>query len=301
MNDYRKKDRSTFNLKILGILFVIPALLLITAMSIVPIVCNFILSFFSWNGNSSLKAIGFQNYIQAFTDSVTLVSFYHSVFIAIFSTVIAVLSGLILALMINKMGKKEGSFYRFIFFTPSMTPLTVIGLLFVFILSPDIGLLNNILRLIGLGDLQHAWLAEPGTVLWSIVIIGGWRFVGVAMMFCYTAIVAIPSSMFEACRIDGAGYIKQVQMIILPLIKPTIQLTTMMLLMWSYKTYDIVWAMTKGGPGDLSRTIPVRMLETGFTFNQFGYSSAIGVLLTILVSISVWAVQRSLRGEIYEY
>lgn len=301
MNNLIKRGSNSSRLRIVGILFMLPALFFIVIAIVIPIFWNLLLSFTSWNGNSAIKPVGFENYINVFKDHVTMMGFYNSIFISVFSSAIAILSGLVLALMIYRMGKKEGAFFRFVFFTPSMTPFTVIGLLFVFILSPDLGLLNNLLKLVGLGSLQHAWLGEPGTVLWSIAIIGGWRFTGIVMMLFYTAINTIPSSMFEAGRIDGAGYFKQVGIIILPLIKPTIQLTIMMVLMWSFKTYDVVWTMTKGGPGDFSKTIPIRMLEVGFQYNQFGYASSIGVLLTILVSISILVAQRLTRGEKYEY
>jgi raffinose/stachyose/melibiose transport system permease protein len=297
----KNRFKRNMNLKTLGILLVLPAFLFITITMIAPILWNAYLSFTSWDGNSKIKAAGFNNYINIFKDHVTLLGFYHSIFIAIISSLIAVISGLFLALMINKMNKKEGGFFRFIFFMPSMIPFTVIGFLFVFILSPEIGLLNNILRLLGLGSLQHAWLSEPGTVIWSIAIIGGWRFTGVVMMLCYTAIITLPVSMFEAARIEGAGYIKQIQIIIIPLIMPTIRLSILLLLMWSFKTYDIVWAMTKGGPGDLSTTVPVRMLDIAFRYNQFGYASAIGVLLTILVTITILIAQKMTRRTVYEY
>lgn len=295
------EKRGTAHLRALGVLFTLPALLFITFTTVVPILWNLALSFTSWNGNSSLQADGLANYMHAFSDSDTLLGFRNSILISAASTLIAILSGFILALLIYRMGRREGAFYRFVFFTPSMTPFTVIGLLFVFILSPDTGLLNSLLGIFGLNSLQHAWLGEPQTVLWCISIIGGWRFTGIVMMLFYTAVTSIPPSMFEAGRIDGAGYFKQVRIIILPLIKPTVQLTVMMVLMWSFKTYDVVWTMTKGGPGNVSKTVPIRMLEVGFQYNQFGYAAAIGVLLTILVSVSILAVQRLTRGDRYEY
>lgn len=297
----KSKNKNTLVLKMMGILFILPALVFIVFTTVIPIIWNLFLSFTSWDGNSAIQLVGFQNYIEVFSDSVTLLGFYRSIFIAIISSTIAMVSGLTLALMIYKMGKREGAFFRFVFFTPSMIPLTVIGILFVFILSPDIGLLNNFFGLIGLESLQHAWLSEPNLVMWVIAIIGGWRFTGVIMMLCYTAIYSVPTSLFEAGEIDGATYFMQVRKIILPMIKPTIQLAIMMMLMWSFKTYDIVWSMTKGGPGDFSRTVPIRMLEVSFSYNRFGYGAAIGVLLTIVVSIFIIASQKLTKGDVYEY
>lgn len=287
--------------RILGIAFLIPALLFILFTMIIPIGWNLILSLTMWNGFSNIQFAGLDNYTKLLQDSITLKGFYYSVFIAVVSSLIAIISGILLALMVNRVGRKEGSVYRLVFFAPSMMPFVIIGLLFTFILSPDAGLLNHFFRLIGLERLEHAWLSEPGTVLWTMAAISGWRFSGFVMMLIYTAIVTIPASMFEAARLEGLNYYNQVRMIILPLIMPTIRLVSVLMLILSFKTYDIVWAMTKGGPGDFSRTIPVRMLDVAFSYNEFGYAAAIAVVLTILVALIIFVSQKFTRGNVYEY
>lgn len=295
------KNDLTRRTKLLGAAFLIPALLFIGSTMVVPIGWNAVMSFTTWNGIGEMKAAGWSNYAVFFQDPVTLKGFYYSVFIAVVSSSIAVLTGLLLALMIYRAGRKEGAFYRLVFFAPAMMPLVVIGLLFTFILSPDTGLVNHALRAIGLQSLERAWLAEPGTVLWTIAAIGGWRFSGFVMMLTYTAIVTLPASMFEAAKLEGMGYFRQVRMIILPLIMPTIRLVTMLMLIISFKTYDIVWAMTQGGPGDFSRTVPVRMLDVAFRYNEFGYAAAISVMLTIVVSLVIALSRKLTKGSVYEY
>jgi raffinose/stachyose/melibiose transport system permease protein len=291
-----KKSKS----RLLGIVFLVPAITMLMLTIIIPMIWNFVLSFNEWNGMNKLKFIGILNYKNAITDSATRLAFTNSVFMALVSTTIAIVSGLFLAIMIYRLGKIEGAIFRFVFFTPSMIPMTIIGILFIFILSPDIGLLNSVLRLVGLGSLQHAWLSDPDLVVWVIAFVSGWRYSGVIMMLCYTGIIGIPTTLFEAAQIDGAGFLKQIRTIILPLIKPTIQLSIVMMLIWSFKTYDIVWAMTKGGPGNVSITVPIRMLQTTFTFNKFGSGAATGVILTLVVSIFIIVTQRLMKGETYE-
>lgn len=288
-------------MRLLGISFLIPAFLFIAFTMLIPIGWNLVLSFSSWDGYSGMKAAGLQNYVELFRDSVTMKSFYYSIFIAVVSSLIALLSGLALALMIYKTGRKEGAFYRLVFFTPSMIPFIVIGLLFTFLLSPDMGLLNHLLKLAGLESLERAWLAEPGVVLWTIAVVSGWRFSGFVMMLLYTAIVTIPASMFEAARMEGLSYAGQVRMIIMPLIMPTIRLVSMLMLILSFKTYDVVMAMTRGGPGDFSRTTPIRMMDVAFRFNEFGYAAAIAVALTVLVALVILVSQKFSKGESYEY
>lgn len=285
----------------LGIAILMPAALFITMTMIIPIGWNLLLSFAKWSPLSSMQFIGLDNYIRLFQDSTVLKGFKYSIMIAIVSSVVALTLGLLLALMVYKIGNKEGALYRLIIFAPNMMPFIVIGLLFAFLLSPDHGLINQFFRLIGLGSLERAWLSEPGLVLWTISVVNGWKGCGGVMMLIYTAIIAIPASMFEAARLEGASYFRQIRLIIMPLIKPTISLVSMLVLIGSFKAYDIVYTMTKGGPGDYSKIVPIQMLDTGFFFNDFGYAAAIGVLFTVLVAIIIFISRTVARGDAYEY
>ena len=297
---YRAKGISR-KLSMLGILFMIPALCFLLIDIVIPFAWNSYISFFDYNGVSAMKLSGFDNYRSVLSNRTTMLSFMNSVYIALTMASIALVVGLVLSIMLYKMGQREGSFYRFVIFVPGMIPFTVIGLLFAFILAPDIGLVNNLLKILHLGHLQRAWLGEKGTVVWAIAIVAGWRTCGITMMLFYTAILKIPESMFEAARIEGADYFRQVRIIVLPLLKRTIQVVSMLVLMWSFKTYDIVYTMSGGGPGNASIIVPIRMIENAFTYNRFGSSAAMGVCLTVLVSAFVIIVRRLFRGEAYEY
>ncbi|MFD0695935.1 carbohydrate ABC transporter permease [Paenibacillus sp. GCM10027628] len=287
--------------RMLGIAILIPAAFFIAFTMIVPIGWNFVLSFAKWSPLSSIQMVGLDNYIQLFQDTTTLKGFKYSIMIAIVSSLIALLLGLLLALMVYRIGSKEGAVLRLIFFAPNMMPFIVIGLLFAFILSPDMGLINQFFRLIGMTSLEHAWLSEPGLVLWTISVVSGWKGCGGVMMLFYTAMLTIPASMFEAARLEGASYFRQIRIIILPLIMPTIRLVSMLVLIGSFKAYDIVYSMTKGGPGDYSKIVPIQMLDTGFYYNEFGNAAAIGVLFTVLVAVIMFISQKLAKGDVYEY
>ncbi|RZT02976.1 carbohydrate ABC transporter permease [Cuneatibacter caecimuris] len=295
---YGKLDKK---LMFIGILFLMPATILVAFTTIIPVVWNIVLSLCKWNGNGPMEFVGLENFTKLFTDTPTLKTIGNSLFIAGVSTIFTMVLGILLALMIYKTGKKEGAFFRFVFYNPNIMPMTVAGLLFVFVLAPDEGLLNNIFAAMGLESLQHAWLAEPGLVLWTLAIVAGWKGSGCIMMLIYTGVLAIPDSLFESAKLDGANYFKEVRMIILPLIKPTICMVFSMEVMWSFKTYDIVWTMTQGGPGSLSKTAPISMIQQAFTYNKFGYASAIGLVFSVIVLICIGVVRRMLRSETYEY
>ncbi len=296
-----KRQSLQVKTKLLGILLLIPAALFISFTVIIPVVWNLVLSFADWSPLTKMKMVGFDHYIELFRDQVTINGFKYSIFIALVSSAIALSLGMLLALLVYRMGNREGTVLRLIFFAPSMMPFIIIGLMFTFMLDPATGLVNHILGVIGLDNLQHAWLSEPGLVLWVVAAVSGWKGSGAVMMLFYTAIVSVPTSMFEAARLEGAGYFRQIGLIILPLIMPTIRLVSMLVLIGSFKTYDVVMAMTKGGPGDHSKTVPMQMLDVSFKFNEFGYSAAIGVVFTILVGVVIFLSMKMARGDVYEY
>jgi raffinose/stachyose/melibiose transport system permease protein len=285
----------------LGSVFLLPAALFILVTVVVPLGWNFALSATEWNGFTPMKTVWLDNFIHFFQDSPAQKAFLNSIRISLVSSAFALLFGMFLALLVYRLERRTSTVLRLIYFAPSMMPMIVIGLMFTFILTPDVGLVNQLLKLLGFESLQRAWLGEPRLVLWSLAVVSGWRGSGSVMILFYTAIIAIPSQMFEAAHIEGAGYLRQIRYIILPLIMPTIGLVSMLVMIGSFKTYDIVFSMTKGGPGNYSKTVPIQMLENAFKYNEFGYAAAIGVLFTLLVSIIIFVMNRLSKGEVHEY
>lgn len=301
MNVDRKKKSNSKSRKILGILFVLPALILVIISRVYPFIWNFVISFFKWDLFSKIKWVFVDNYTNMIKDTVLKRAVNNSLYMGIVAAVIGVLLGMILALMIYRMRKTEGAIYRTVFFIPSMLPQAVVGLLFVFILNPDMGLLNNFLRQIGLSNLEHAWLSDKKVVLITISVISGWKLTGLSMMLFYTAINSLPHTFFESAQIDGIGYLRQIYYIIIPLIKPTIQLTTMLCILNTFKAYDLVAVLTNGGPGTYTTIVPMHMLTVGFTYNEFGRSGAIAMLFALMVTAVMYIFNKLLKGEVYEY
>lgn len=296
-----KKFRPEKFTSITGILFLIPAFIFISFSTFIPTIWNVIISFQKWDGFLSHKWVGFDNYFAAIMDETVRKCLFNSAYLALASTAIAVVAGVILAILIYKLGKREGAIYRLIIFMPVMLPLAIIGLLFAFILNPEMGLVNNFLKLIGAGSLAKAWLEDPSTAMWCLILVGAWRMIGLTMMLSFAAIQQLPSELFESCRIDGASYFRQVRSMVLPLIAPIIKLSTVFTLVLTFKTYDLVFVMTEGGPAELTKTIPLHMITTAFTFNEYGFSAAMGFLLTLLVMFIIILINKSFGGQEYEY
>jgi raffinose/stachyose/melibiose transport system permease protein len=242
-----------------------------------------------------------RNYIAAFSDALFLRSLWNSLFIAVVSTVFAMIIGVALAMLIYQMGRIEGAVYRFIIFMPTMLPLTITGLLFIFVFNQEAGILNNVLRVIGLDNLAQPWLAKPPLNLYTLCAVNVWRGVGLPMILTYAALQSIPTSLLEASKLDGATYFDQIRLILLPLLKPIILTATTFLLIGNFKAYDLVMVLTRGGPANTSRIVPLHIVETAFTFNDFGGAASMGVIMTVVVLAVIGITRLILRSETYEY
>jgi len=284
-----------------GTIYIFPAMLFMSFSFLIPAVWNIILSFQSWDGFAQKKWVYADNYLDALRDKLLLKSFSNSFFLALFTTAVAVVLGVALAGLIYKLGRREGAVYRLILFLPAMIPMAIIGLLFSFVYNPEMGLVNQFLRLIGLEGLTNAWLENKNTVLLCIAVVGIWRILGLTMMLTFASLQSIPVTLLEASRLDGAGYGRQFFLILLPLVKPIIRLSVIFTLVISFRTYDLVYVMTGGGPANISKTVPLYMVDSAFKYGEFGYSSAMGFIMTIGVMLTIVVINRIMRGEQYEF
>ena len=292
--------RRQAGLSLTGFLFLLPAALFLLYANFIPFLWNTILAFQDWNGFRAASWAGLDNFRRAFADELVRSSLGNSLYLALVSTLGAVLLGVVLAAFLYRLGSREGTVARLILFMPSMMPIAVIALLFTFIYNPTMGILNNLLSLLGRGDLANAWLEDRNTVMFCIAVVSIFRMTGSSMLLCFADMQVIPTSFLESSVLDGAGYRQQYFRILLPLIRPTILLTTINTLSVNFKTYDTVFILTRGGPGNLSKTVPILMTETAFIHSEFGYSAAMGVMLTVVIMAIIALSNKALGGEQHE-
>lgn len=285
----------------IGVLFLLPAAFFIIVFMLIPLVWNLGLSFFDWNGSSPAQFNGLENFKTLLTTKAVTSSIWKSVFIALVATAVGMILGILYALLLYRLRQREQAAFRFVFFAPAMLPLSVVGILFIFVFSTDSGILNSLLGMIGLENLQQPWLGDPDLSLWVIAIVQGWRQSGVIMILTTTAILALPKSLFENGKLEGSTYLKDIRYIILPLIKPSLNLLLSMMLMSGFKTYDMVYAMTKGGPGEMTYTVPMKIMQLGFSYNRYGEAAALGTILTVIATAFILIARYAMRGEAYEY
>lgn len=267
-----------------GWLFLLPATILIFAMSFYPMVQAFILSFQTGVGNN-LRWGGFSNYTRLFEDTVFITSIKNNFFYLIIQVPIMLILALILASLLNKKDLKCKSLFRTAIFLPCCTALVSYSIIFKTLFSYD-GYVNTVLLNLGLIDSRINWLGQTSTAKVIIIIALIWRWTGYNMVFYLAGLQNIDDSLYEAARIDGAGPMKTFFGITVPLLRPTILLTTIMSINGTLQLFDESVNLTNGGPANSTLTMSHYIFKTSFEYNsQFGYAAAMSYVIFVLVAI----------------
>lgn len=277
MKDLRKriKDYS------IAYLFILPAILFVGFLVLYPIFSSLINSFFSWDGVTTKAFIGIKNYIEIFKDQTFFLAFKNTALFA-FSTVGALtIIGFTLSVIIDY--KVKGwKLYRFVYFLPAMMSSVAVAFLWTRIYDPRMGLINKFLELLHLDSLKQLWLGNPKIVMYSISAAYVWQWSGLAMIFFLAAMQNIDENVYEAAKIDGINIFGRVFKITLPMIKDQFILIVMILIIDSFRIFDMVWVLTRGGPGNNSQVLGTYLYEQSFNYHRFGYSSVISVISLVL-------------------
>ncbi len=263
--------------------FLLPGLLLFVSILIAPIVVSVYRSLFDWNGFTEGTFIGFDNYIELFTNGSIkfMTSLKNSLILAFFSVFVQLPLALLLALLLGRGIRRERTFLS-IFFMPVLISTVVIGQLWLKIYNPDYGLLNRFLDAVNLGNLKHVWVGDVTTALGSIIVPTVWQYVGYHMLLMYAGVKGVSIDLREAAMLDGASKWQVDRYIVIPIIKPIIRVSVIFAVTGSLKTYDLVRILTEGGPFQ-STEVPSTLLENMlFLRNRYGMGSTISVMLIIL-------------------
>ena len=282
------------------ILFIGPAFLVYAIFGLVPLITNVYLSFFKTDLLQKGVFIGLRNYVNLFRDQFFRMALRNALLWTASCYIAQVGGGLLLAYILFQ-GLKGTQIFQTVFFMPSVICGTAIGLLWTFIYHPDYGILNSFLKLIGLGQYCHSWLADEKTVLPALVVICMWQFVGYHMVIQLSGMKNIDPTLFEAAAIDGASKRQQFTLIMLPLLKNILKIDSVLIVTSCLKTYDIVAVTTSGGPSHASEMMATYMYVQGFRSLKFGYSSAIAVVMLILCIGCTALINRMFRSETIEY
>ena len=277
---------------VVGWLFVVPALVVYGIFVLLPFLMSVQYSFFRWDGVSAMKWVGLKNYQTVFEVPVLFESIVNAFKLVGFFSLIPVALGLVVASLMQRVaGGRLGGIARTVLFLPQIIPLVAAGIIWGWILALP-GLVNEILRSIGLGSWARAWLGDFDWALSAVGMIGIWVLLGFCTVLLATAIAKIDPALFESARIDGSNWFQEFFSITVPLLRQEIGVCLTVTIIAALSAFDIVYVSTGGGPGNATAVPGIQIYILAFTEQRIGPASALAVLLMVLVIFVILPVQR---------
>ena len=289
----RAPSRTSPRLRTWGVagLFLLPALALYALFVLFPIVQAARYSLFDWNGLEAMdQFVGLANFERALGDPIFQGAVLHNAVIVGLSLVVQIPLALGLALMLNRRFRGRAAL-RLLFFAPYVVAEVITAIVWSLLLQPR-GLAESLLTTVGLEGAYNPWLADPDTVLIALFFVITWKYFGFHMILLLAGLQGIPRELEEAAEIDGASRWQALRFVTLPLLGPTVRVSVFLSVIGSLQLFDLVWVTTRGGPVNASNTMAVYMFDRGFVRFQFGYGSAVAVILFLLCFVLALAYQR---------
>ena len=274
-----------------GYLYVLPGLLIYAAFVLVPFGHTFWISFHAWDGITPSEWVGLDNYRRVFTDPQVRETFTHALVLVGFYALLPLLLGLLLAALLSRMRIRGISGFRAILFLPQVVALVAVGVVWRWILAPD-GPLNEGLRAIGLGSLARPWLGDFTWALPAVGLVGTWVTFGLAMVLLVAGVQKIPTSLYDAARVDGAGPLREFLVVTLPGLRNEIVVVLVLTTTTALRSFDLVYVMTGGGPGTSTSVPSYRLYTAAFQTGEAGLGAAIGIVLAIAIFAVAFGITR---------
>jgi ABC-type sugar transport system permease subunit len=280
---------------------VIPALLLYALFVLWPLAASLYYSLTDWDGVGAPRYVGLANFARALGDDIHLASYVHVTLYIIGTFVFEVSFGLVMAVVLNS-DRPGFALLRGLFFSPVVLSMSAAGVLWNFVFDYRTGLVNSMLKLVGLGDLAQPWLSQPATALVCVMLVSGWKFAGFYMVLFFAALRRIPRSLYEAAMLEGAGPVRRFFSITLPLLRQNILVCVLLAVTGGFAGFDLFFTMTNGQPYNATEVPVTWIVKMAFDSDQLGYGIALTVILTTVVSlISLLYLRFAERGHAIEY
>lgn len=264
------------------IIFMLPSLIALMMVLALPLVYSLVTSFFDTN----LKYrglgdfVGLQNYIEVLKDTYFLDSVKTTVIFTFFVVVIEFLVGLGIGLLLNNIRKARNFFFTIIIVPMMITPIAV-GLIWRLLLHSDLGIVNHVLTQIGL--MGRAWLADASIALKTVMFIDIWQNVPYMVLVILAGLVTLPTEPYEAAAIDGASRLQSFFTLTIPMMIPTFSVVLLLRTITALKTYDLIFVLTRGGPGTTTEVISYHIYQQAFRYLEIGKASAMSYLLLLMI------------------
>ena len=275
--------------------FLLPAFIVYSLIVMTPIIVSIYYSLLDWNGIGKKTFIGLNNYIKLIGDNVFKQAFVNNILYIIIVMVLQLGFGFTIAVLLTYLKKGRG-FIQTVYYIPSVITVIAISQLFTGFYSYEpMGLFNIFRKLLGLKPI--AFLSEYKTVLWAVASVEGWQYIGIYMIIFYSALVSVSPDILEAARIDGASELQILFNIRIPAISNVIMLSCILSLVGALSGFAAPMNMTKGGPNHRSEILATYMYKKAFTSRDYGYGSAIAVVIVILSIIGVLLISKYMDNE----
>lgn len=270
--------------------YLIPGAVLFLVVIVVPFVMNLGISFTRWDGIGRPRWAGLGNYTKLFADGSFWASFEHNVALVVAMAIIPAVIGLVLAAALfdfvgKRFGPRTASVLRACVYLPQVLPFAVAGVVWAWILAPDSGALNAILKAVGLGSLREDWLGNPRLALYSVMGVMVWVQIGFPLVIFMTGLQRVDPALYEAAEIDGASWWQRFRHITVNQIRPEIYVVLLITTVAAIKSFDKIFILTRGGPGGATAVPAYQSYQNFFEKTQVGYGASIATVMTVIVVI----------------
>lgn len=264
--------------------FILPNLIGFFVFTFVPIVFSLILSFTQWDAGNPIKFIGLDNFVEMFTkDKSFRIALVNTLYYTVATVPITLVISLALAILMNKQLRGR-VFFRAVIFFPYVASLVSIAVVWMALFNPDRGPVNGILMSLGIEN-PPRWAASSVWAMPTIIGLTVWKNMGYYMIVFLAALQGVSGELYEAASLDGANKWQQFRNVTWPGITPTTFFVLLMLVVTTFKSYDIMYITTQGGPGEATKVLAYHIFNSAFVSSRFGYASAVSIVLLAIVLV----------------
>jgi len=283
--------------KFKGWLYLAPGFLIYLVFVFVPLLGTLVNSLFKWDGFSvNREFIFLENFRNLLSDGQFLSALRNNLVFVLFFCVLPIIIGLFLASLLGRMPLRGLTFFRTVFFLPQIISMVVIGVIWRWMFNPAFGPINSILTTLGLSELTRTWLGDFTWALPSVGAVGTWVQFGFCMLLFLAGMQRIPDEYYEASSLDGANAFQQLLSVTIPSLRAEIGVALITTIVAALRVFDLVFVTTRGGPGEATLVTGFLIYRTAFVQKNYGYASAIAVVLTLVI-LTISLIIRRLQTQ----
>ena len=280
----RAKTKQRYRNALSGYLFILPALGVMCILILYPLYQTFFMSLYEELSAQRLVFVGLKNFKEVLTFDYFPKTLLNTVIWTGGVVVFQFLTGLGVAALLNTKVRGIGLVSSLVLI-PWVTPGVIAAIIWTWLYHPLYGVLNEILQFLGIVESYKAWLAEPKVALWAIVVAGIWKGFPFSMIMFLAGMKAIPQDLYEAAKVDGANAFARFWYITVPSLAPIFKITLLLLTIWTFNYFDLVYAMTRGGPGHSTEILATLIYKLAFDHWRFGSASSLAVIMFLILAI----------------